>query len=372
MKAEELDKYVSSSTLLSIYEELERDILRYLAKRADVGAASLAVDTYQATIIKESKQAQAYINKLIGKAAADINAEAVIMFNFIASDKLEEVNGVIQGANLAALDTTNETIQAIVNQQLKLVQGTIANLTATTAKNASGQLYGILSTAASQVTSGAFSYDVAITNALKALGNSGITAIKYNGGATSSLYSGARRAILTSLNQTAQKVTDGAMDEYGIDLVEVNAHVGAREEHSHWQGKIYSRSGKNKKYPDLVAVTGYGSVTGLAGANCRHSYMPFIEGASKRAYDDETLEAMNSETVTYLGKDIPVDKALQQQRYLERQVRTWKNKEAIFKEVDLAGGANRTAAAAKVKTYQAQLAKFTKDTGLKRDYTRER
>lgn len=73
--------------------------------------------------------------------------------------------------------------------------------------------------------------------------------------------------------------------------MEVTAHAGARPEHAEWQGKIYSRSGKSKKYPSLKDKTGYGTGPGLGGWNCRHSMFPFYEG-STRAYTDEELEEL--------------------------------------------------------------------------------
>lgn len=74
-------------------------------------------------------------------------------------------------------------------------------------------------------------------------------------------------------------------------MVEVTAHSGARPEHAEWQGKIYSRSGKSKKYPDLVEATGYGTGPGLGGWNCRHSMFPYYEGMG-RVYTDEELEEL--------------------------------------------------------------------------------
>lgn len=73
--------------------------------------------------------------------------------------------------------------------------------------------------------------------------------------------------------------------------MEVTAHSGARPEHAEWQGKIYSRSGKSKKYPSLVKVTGYGTGPGLGGWNCRHSMFPYYEGMG-RVYTDEELEEL--------------------------------------------------------------------------------
>ena len=45
-------------------------------------------------------------------------------------------------------------------------------------------------------------------------------------------------------------------------------------------------------YPDFVEKCGYCHVQGIGGANCRHSFWPYIEGVSERTYTDAELEAM--------------------------------------------------------------------------------
>lgn len=93
-----------------------------------------------------------------------------------------------------------------------------------------------------------------------------------------------RRAVLTGVNQTANKLQDKRAEEMNCDLVEVTAHIGARvtkkldhTNHAWWQGKVYSISGNSDKYPGLKETTGYGLVDGLGGINCRHNKFPFIE-----------------------------------------------------------------------------------------------
>ena len=75
-------------------------------------------------------------------------------------------------------------------------------------------------------------------------------------------------------------------DELVCDLVETTAHSGARPSHAEWQGQAFSRSGKSRKYPDFVQVTGYGTGEGLGGWNCSHSFYPFFEGLP-RTYSEQ-------------------------------------------------------------------------------------
>ena len=88
----------------------------------------------------------------------------------------------------------------------------------------------------------------------------------------------------------------------------MTAHEGARPAHAEWQGKVYSRSGKSKKYPSLVDKTGYGTGPGLGGWNCRHSMFPYYDGTG-RVYTDEELEELKNDKkddtiVPYIRKNV--------------------------------------------------------------------
>ena len=94
----------------------------------------------------------------------------------------------------------------------------------------------------------------------------------------------------------------------------MTAHSGARdidgplgwENHKAWQGKVYRWKAKPQTsvgdYPDFEETCGYGSVTGIGGANCRHSYWPFIEGVSERTYTDEQLANIDPAPFEYEGR----------------------------------------------------------------------
>ena len=128
------------------------------------------------------------------------------------------------------------------------------------------------------------------------------------------------------------------------------------------------------KYPDFIESTGYGDVRGLCGANCRHSFGPYIEGLSPETYSQDDLDELAKETVTYTDPKtgqkvtVPYYDATQILRGYERHVREWKRRQAI-KE---AAGQNAVAEKAKVKEWQTRAMKFTDETGIRRDYNRER
>jgi hypothetical protein len=111
----------------------------------------------------------------------------------------------------------------------------------------------------------------------------------------------------------------------GTDIVEVTAHVGARPSHAVWQGLWYSLTGDTAEYPNLTRITGYGSVTGLKGANCRHDFYPVIPGISEPTYTKEQLANIDPppQTVQINGKDVELTyyELTQRQRAYERSIR---------------------------------------------------
>lgn len=104
-----------------------------------------------------------------------------------------------------------------------------------------------LDSALLQVQSGAISYNQAISEAVKQLADSGLKTVEYESGYRLSVDSAVRMCVMTGVNQINQKYREQSMDYLETDLIEVTAHLGARntdgpngwENHAKWQGKVY-------------------------------------------------------------------------------------------------------------------------------------
>lgn len=104
-----------------------------------------------------------------------------------------------------------------------------------------------LDNAEMQITSGAVSYNQAIKNAVKQLADSGIKVVDYESGHRDQIDVAARRAVMTGVSQLCAKYAEQSMEYLNTNLVEVSAHIGARdvdgpmgwENHKKWQGKIF-------------------------------------------------------------------------------------------------------------------------------------
>lgn len=209
-----------------------------------------------------------------------------------------------------------------------------------------------LDNATMQIQSGAISYNQAIKSAVQQLAQSGLKVVDYESGHRDQIDVAARRAVMTAVNQLNRKYSEQSMDFLQTDLVQVEAHAGARdidgpkgwENHKKWQGKLYRWAEFTKKYPDaskgeypdFESTCGIGDVTGILGANCRHSWSAFVEGVMERTYTDKQLERIDDDLgCEFDGKKYTAYEATQMQRRVEREVRKLKREKAVYKAAGL-------------------------------------
>ncbi len=256
-------------------------------------------------------------------------------------------------------------INNVINSGLKRTNQTFRNLTGTLAKETAKEFTRAMDAAWLAAATGTIDPQTAGRRAIKELCAKGIQVISYPSKHRDHVEVAVRRALVTGINQAAMAVQDELLDELDCDLVETTAHAGARPEHALWQGKVFSRFGRTPGYVTLEDGTGYGSVTGLGGANCRHSYHPFFPGYES-AYSDNILKEYQRKTCTYNGKELTDYEASQQQRYFERGIRRWKRE---YVAMD-AAGLDTTQAAVKLRQWREKEADFLRQTGRRRDSSR--
>lgn len=216
-----------------------------------------------------------------------------------------------------------------------------------------------------QIASGAVDYNTVLKKAVKAMTDSGLRTVDYASGWSNRVDVAARRALMTGFNQVVAKVNEDNAEQLGTEYFEVSYHRGARLTHQVWQGRVYSKK-------ELETVCGLGTVTGLCGANCYHSYSPFIKGIDTPTYSDEELDRMNEEENTpkeYNGKTYTAYEAQQRQRQLETAMRADRQKIELLTQ----GGADDdTITGAKVRYFQRQdeYVKFSKAMNLPQQWER--
>lgn len=145
--------------------------------------------------------------------------------------------------------------------------------------------------AAAKVNTGTETAERAIHQAVRRMMREGISTVAYRDAETgrqtvvNRIDVAVRRHVRTQIAQDGMRRTLDVCAEAGVRLVEVSSHGGARPSHARWQGRIYSLDGDVEiggvRYRDFYRETGYGKVDGLGGANCRHSFGPWVPGAPR-------------------------------------------------------------------------------------------
>lgn len=325
-----------------IVSDLEDAIIQDIARRITKANYLTPTAKWQVEKARQLRLSNGEIAKRISQASGLSRKQLAKLFRDACIDSLAEDDKVYRRAGMQPKQYfRSEEFDRVIKAGVKNAQGALKNLTRTTAKTADRAFEKLLDRAYFAMQSGAWPPQKVIADTVRELADKGIEIIAYppkrdkNGNLIRHVGRAdiaVRRALLTGVNQTALQISLDYAKEMGCDLVETTAHGGARPDHAQWQGRIFSLSGKSRKYPDFRRSTGYGSVTGLGGANCRHSFYPYIEG-SGRAYSDKYLADLDAKTVEYNGKLYSEYEARQKQRGYERAIRDSKRQ---IKAIDAA------------------------------------
>jgi hypothetical protein len=301
-----------------IAEELHKDIIDRIVER----------------IIMRFKRGDKYILTPIDKWQIETLQQAGYLLKDIqetlaaATGKMQsEIAEAMEDAGVKALDYDDSIYRKAGFDPVPLVQSPYlinimqrdfeataaewSNFTKTTANAAQQAFIQACDDAYHQAIAGMVSPSQAIREALEKIIDDGVY-VNYPTGHRDTIETATARAVRTGISQASAHIQAARMDEFDVDLVLVSSHLGARPSHHVWQGKIYSRSGTDEKYPDFVSSTGYGTGEGLCGWNCRHNFGPYFEGMGNpfEQYDsEENLKQYELE---------------QRQRTLERRIRDTK------------------------------------------------
>ena len=309
----------------NISEQLHSDIVRRIVNRImlRIGRGEdyilTATDKWNIENLQQAGYLLEDIQKDIAKATrlqqSEI-AEAMEDAGVRALDYDDEIYRSV-GLSPTPLTQSPELIR-LMQRNYEATMGEWTNFTRTTADQAQRLFLSELDRAYNLVSTGALSYTQAVQEIINNIVSDGVT-VTYPTGHTDTIETATLRAVRTGVSQATAQIQTARMDEMGVDLVLTSSHLGARPSHQAWQGQVFSRSG-DSKYPPFIETTGYGSVTGLCGANCRHSFSPYFEGM------DNPFEQYDSE------ENRKQYEKEQHQRTLERRIRKTKREVMGLKE----------------------------------------
>ena len=167
-----------------------------------------------------------------------------------------------------------------------------------------------------EAETGVFSLNEAVARGIKEMAKKGFKGATYESGRSIGIEAAVRRDTLSAIISNVNKNAIESSKILNTNYVEVSKHLGARvsenkiANHAGWQGKVYQIEGSSEEYGNLEEETGYGTIEGLGGANCRHRTFPFFPGLS-----------VEKKTTIDPEKNEEVYKATQRLRALEREFR---------------------------------------------------
>ena len=358
--------------LLPIFTNAELEVIRRIAKRLVNLKEITGTSAYQIYRMQEMGRAYEDILDLLIEATGMSKDTLIDLMNDAGVKTLRSDDAVHRKAGKDPTPLAESPdLQNILVAGCEATMGTLANMCYSAAFYGSAQIGLVLDTAWLQVSSGVLTYDQAIKAAITELSRSGIRAVRYiseTGRVTFNyIDTVVRRAVLSGVNKTAGALQMARMAEMGTAFVETTAHAGARPTHAVWQGRIFQLVGSDL-YPNFYTATGYGTGAGLCGWNCRHGFYPYYPGLSQPANSPAYLRDLDNAIVLVGGIPMSLYDATQLARYNERTIRAWKRRAAGLE----AAGYDNSEALAKVGEWQARQRQLIADTGLRRDYTRER
>lgn len=309
-------------------------LVRRMMARLGRGANYLftAADRWQIEVLQEAGQLLEDIQKELTSFTKVQEKEVKAAMEEAGIKALKYDDKIYTDAGLSPTPLKQSPVMLRQMQRAyEATNGEIRNFTRTTALEAQKTYINECDNAYRLVTSGAMSYTQAVKEAIdNAISDGGV--VKYpskNGkrGHEDTLETAVARSVRTGISQATGDIQMTRMIEMDWDIILTSAHLGARtgdggnnpSNHLWWQGQFFTRTGANRQFPDFYTSTGYGTIEGLCGINCRHNYGPG-DGVNNPFSDIDTED---NNRIEQLNK---------KQRELERRVRKTKRELVGMKE----------------------------------------
>lgn len=358
-----------SDVLTAMEDDLLQNIAEYLSEgRADIPTAQWKIRQL-AALGKLDRENIRTIAEYSG-IAADMEEIAMTRAALAAVKDMDEgfgklvSDGIIEGTDVPMEETALQAA-AMYSKQAKdrlnkvnTVMRYFARATAAAAVNKAAEIVNkqqhldTLNKAAGKVIMGADSRQTAVRQCIKEMSEKGIPAFVDAAGRQWSPEAYVNMDVRTTCSNAAHEAQFTRMNDYDIDLLEVDSHAGARPKCALDQGRIFSKSGKNRKYP-AWKTSSYGEPDGILGINCGHHVYPYIEGVSTQTYFPYDKEENDK-----------LYKQKQEQRRLERDVRSAKREVSMLNAAGDKEGVK--AAKDRVKRRTAAYNEYCEKAGLPR------
>ncbi|USL89247.1 minor capsid protein [Bacillus phage vB_BceS_LY1] len=341
--------------IINIYLDIEEKILDNIGKTLAMPEGEVNITEWQMMKLQQlGRLTEENYKLLASKSGLTVQAIKQILQNEgYAGASLVDAS---LGAVPVALTTSNTIAATLMLLEAQAVNK--LNLVNTTMLSGARQVYlDIVNQTTAKVLTGLLTPHEALRTVSSQWAERGVPTIRDKKGRVWSTEAYVPMVVRSTVKKVSTDSQISRMDDHDIDLIEVSSHMGARPKCEPYQGRIFSKSGRSKKYP-AWSTTSYGEPDGLLGINCHHVIYPYVEGKSTKRYNPYPKEQN--------------DKAYeqsQQQRKIEREIRKKKKRLVMAKatgdEVAIKQ-ANQM-----VRQQQERMRNFLKETGRRRKPNRE-
>lgn len=347
-----------------MYQQIELEMLQNIGKVIGNGEG---VDKEGVTQWRVAKLSQLGVlrNDQLKILAKYSNMTVQELINYINELGVTEIEA-FEGRNKALVDAGVDYVPPSNNVYDRLLaleeqSKDVMNMVNTNMLTFSEQAYvDIITKASTDVLTGNATLYQSLIKVAGEWAETGIPAIIDKAGKAWSTEAYISMVLRATQKNVVNEMQEGRMDDYEIDLVEFSSHAGSRPSHLEFQGKVYSRSGKSKKYPARSTTTyGIGADGMITGIACGHQEYAYVEGISTKRY--EPYNKKESEEVY---------KESQKQRYLEREIRRAKKEKAML-EAMKANEEELRELDKRIRQKQAKMREFIDQTGRTRRRQKE-
>lgn len=338
-----------AETVDGIYIDLETRLMQNIAKHLRDWKQPIDSDTWLmkklaeigklnkenvAIIAKMSglsfKTAEQMLNQLAEEVIADLEpgfkelVEDGYAKDAIAVSKSKNIKQVMHSMTTQAKDKLNLTNTTMLHK----AQEAFKHLATTIAQES----IEIMNKSTASVVTGAEARHQVLEKTIKQFTKKGITGFVDKRGREWTPEAYINMVMRTTAGNVAHEVQNARQRDYGIKLIEISSHAGARPKCSVDQGKIYALDNTGGKTTDARGreveyfpwnSTSYGEPDGILGINCTHNKFSFVAGVSIQRYFP--TEDFDENKKLY--------KQTQVQRAMERDIRRQKRECILYDEL---------------------------------------
>lgn len=362
----------AAETIDSVYIDLEAQLMQNIARHLSDWGEPIDTDRWLLQKLAEIGKLNQENIKIIAQMSGLSRTAAERMLNEMAEEAIKNTEPGFQ--YLARRGLAEEAVEAAKSKTVKQVMKNLQaqakdtlNLTNTTmlhkaqeafkvlVQNTADEALKIMNNNTAAVITGAESRQLALRKTIRQFNEKGITGFVDKGGRSWTPEAYVNMAMRTTAGSVADEVQTARCKDYGINLIAIDSHSGARPKCAKDQGKIFDLNNGSGYTEDLHGKkiryypwnsSSYGEPDGLLGINCGHHKYPFVPGVNvQRYFPTEDMDANNK-----------LYKETQVQRALERDVRKQKRECMLYDELGDTEAFEE--AAVKLKSKEAKLKNY--------------